>query len=78
MLADVDKLRHGPPFELSQIDVFDGQRARPQYMVSLDIIQVIRDQFANPRTKDDIVYAPEKVWVLREGKERAYGDANAV
>ncbi|KAG9093019.1 hypothetical protein FS749_015246 [Ceratobasidium sp. UAMH 11750] len=48
MLADVDKLAHGPDFELSDFDVFDGRQPRPQYMVLRDIIHVMRDVFANP------------------------------
>ncbi|KAG9124258.1 hypothetical protein FRC07_012231 [Ceratobasidium sp. 392] len=33
MLTDVDKLKHGPPFELCEIDIFDGRRPRAQFMV---------------------------------------------
>jgi hypothetical protein len=77
MLADVDKLRHGPPFELCEIEVFDGRQARPQFMVVRDIIQVVRELFANPRTKNSTIYAPERVWTSPSKKVRAYGDANA-
>ncbi|KAG8742571.1 hypothetical protein FRC10_001236, partial [Ceratobasidium sp. 414] len=75
MLTDVDKLAHGPSFELSDFEVFDGHRPRPQYMVSRDIIHVMRDIFANPKFKRAFRYKPVKVWTSAQRTERIYGDA---
>lgn len=77
MLTDVDKLGHGPPFKLCQVDVFDGQRERPQHMVVRDIIEVMRDMFANEEVENHTTWAPERVWTSPSKKVRAFGDANA-
>lgn len=77
MLSDIDKLRHGPAFELCEIDVFDRRRERPQYMVMRNIIEVVRDLIGNPALKDETMYAPERVWTSPSKRECAFGDANA-
>ncbi|EUC56336.1 hypothetical protein RSOL_172170, partial [Rhizoctonia solani AG-3 Rhs1AP] len=43
MVLDVDILAHGPEFKKGKIEIFDGRRPRPQYMVYRNIIEVIRD-----------------------------------
>jgi hypothetical protein len=77
LLQDVDKLRHGPDFELSEVDIFDGRKERPQYMVSRDIVQVVRHIVANPALKDDMTYSPVRIWTSPEKQVRSYGEANA-
>lgn len=45
-------------------------------MVSRNIIKVVRDIFGNPLLKNEMMYAPEKVWTSRSRKVRVYGDTN--
>lgn len=71
MLADVDRLRHGPDFELVEIEVFDGQRARPEWMIARDPVHVMRDIFANPQLKNDMLYGPERIWTSPSMKVQA-------
>lgn len=77
MLADVDKLRHGPAFEISEIDIFDGRGQRTQYMVLRNIIEVLREIFENPEFKDEMVYAPVKLWTSAYGGEQVMGELRA-
>ncbi|KAF8594839.1 hypothetical protein BDV93DRAFT_565013 [Ceratobasidium sp. AG-I] len=77
MLAAVDRLTHGPEFEVSDIEIFDRRGRRMQFMVSRDIIRVLRDMFANRELKDDTFYAPVRFWTSAEMEEQVYGDARA-
>ncbi|KAG8780267.1 hypothetical protein FRC12_023265 [Ceratobasidium sp. 428] len=75
MHTDIDKLKHGPIFEVSEFDIFDGRKARPQYMVSRNIIDIVRDTMARPRFKKNIKYAPERLYLSSSLKERVFADA---
>ena len=74
MFIDIDKLKHGPSFDISVIDVFDGSGRRVQFMVSRDIISVLRDLLANSDFKDEMVYAPIQLWTTQEKKEQVHYD----
>ncbi|KAG8721961.1 hypothetical protein FRC09_007074 [Ceratobasidium sp. 395] len=76
MLTSIDTLKHGPVFGLSQIDIFDGQKPRPQYMISRNIIEVLRDTMARRKFKKNMKYAPEKLYSASNFKERVYTDAS--
>ncbi|KAG9083719.1 hypothetical protein FRC06_004403, partial [Ceratobasidium sp. 370] len=74
MNNDVDKLPHGPDFDLHDIDIFDGHQARAQFMVGRDIIQSIRHIFANPAFKEHFHTAPERHWLSPRKDQRMYSD----
>lgn len=74
MLVDVDKLRHAPSFDVHDIEVFDGRGRRIQYMVSRDIISVLRDIFANPAFKDEMVYVPVKLWTSEYKRDQVFAE----
>ncbi|KAG8731449.1 hypothetical protein FRC11_004123, partial [Ceratobasidium sp. 423] len=74
MLADVDKLAHGPEFELSDIDIFDGRRARPQFIVYRNIIEIIEDFLSNPAFRFYMRYKPCRLYTSANKEERVYAD----
>lgn len=77
MLLDIDKLRHGPEFEISEIDIFDGRGRRVQYMVSRNIISVLKEMVSNPEFKGEMAYAPIRLWTTAEMKEQVHWDMRA-
>ncbi|KAG8732610.1 hypothetical protein FRC11_012268 [Ceratobasidium sp. 423] len=74
LLASVDKLVHGPEFDIYDIDLHDGRRPRLQFMVCRDIIKVLRDFFANPAFKDHMRYKPRRLYTSPSKTERVYAD----
>ncbi|CAE6437348.1 unnamed protein product [Rhizoctonia solani] len=77
MISDVDILAHGPEFKKGEVEVFDGRRPRPQYMVYRNIIEVIQDFFANPAFKFHTRYKPWRLYTSESKKTRVYGDMAA-
>ncbi|KAG9103180.1 hypothetical protein FRC07_010067 [Ceratobasidium sp. 392] len=77
MHTDIDKLKHGPIFEQSTIDIFDGQKPRPQYMVSRNFIDIVRDTLARRVFKKQMKYAPQKLYLSSNLKERVFTDADS-
>ncbi|KAG9087422.1 hypothetical protein FS749_002924 [Ceratobasidium sp. UAMH 11750] len=75
LYLDVDKLLHRPHFSLYDIDIFDGRDKRPQYMVSRDIIQALRDIFANQDFEKGFKAAPERHYLSPQKVQRVYSDA---
>ncbi|KAG9122331.1 hypothetical protein FRC07_001349 [Ceratobasidium sp. 392] len=74
MLADINKLAHGPLFMMDQVPITDGHCPRTQYMVWRDLIAILREIFANPSFKKGFKSAPSKAYTLANKKERIYGD----
>ncbi|QRV81665.1 hypothetical protein RhiJN_09680 [Ceratobasidium sp. AG-Ba] len=74
LFDDIDRLRHGPTWHIFDINVPHDTNPRVQYIVMRDIEHVVRDIMAHPGFKDDMVYAPIKIWTSPEKKERVYGD----
>lgn len=77
MLAAVDTLKHGPEFEISDIEILDGRGRRMQFMVSRDIIRILKDMLANRGLKDETFYAPVRFWTSAEMTEQVYSDPRA-
>ncbi|KAG9118351.1 hypothetical protein FRC07_007166 [Ceratobasidium sp. 392] len=75
MLADIDKLRHGPEFKLKELEGFAGRRLRSQFIVHRNLIDLLREIFANRRFKKSFRAAPAKAWTSAAMKVRVYGDA---
>ncbi|QRV92599.1 hypothetical protein RhiJN_20617 [Ceratobasidium sp. AG-Ba] len=74
LYGDVDRLQHGPEWELYEINVLHKNNPRVQYLMMRDIEHVIRDIIANPAFREDLIYALVRVWTTPEKKERVYGD----
>ncbi|CAE7063586.1 unnamed protein product [Rhizoctonia solani] len=74
MLSDVDRLVHGPEFKKYTVDLFDGQRPRPQFMVCRDIIEIMRDFFSKTAFKNHIRYKPWRLYTSESKAERVYAD----
>ncbi|EUC54041.1 hypothetical protein RSOL_027710, partial [Rhizoctonia solani AG-3 Rhs1AP] len=77
MVSDVDRLTHGPEFKKGLVEVFDGRRPRPGYMVYRNIIEVIRDFLANSAFNSHIRYKPWRLYTSASKKTRVYGDMAA-
>ncbi|CAE7232083.1 unnamed protein product [Rhizoctonia solani] len=77
MLDDVDNLAHGPEFEQSEIEIFDGRRPRPQFMVFRDLIEIIKDFLSNSAFKSHMRYAPWRLYTSASKTERVYADMAA-
>ncbi|KAG8690900.1 hypothetical protein FRC11_008260 [Ceratobasidium sp. 423] len=58
MLADVDKLMHGPEYEVYEIDLFDGRRPRPQFMAF----------------EGHLLYKARRLYTSPDKTERVYAD----
>ncbi|KAF8594471.1 hypothetical protein BDV93DRAFT_579749, partial [Ceratobasidium sp. AG-I] len=72
MLADVDKLPHGPECEIHKIDVFDGTRPRVQYLVTRSIIDVVRDLVGNRALHGHFKYTPVRLYTSKRRGNRVY------
>ncbi|CAE6534652.1 unnamed protein product [Rhizoctonia solani] len=77
MLADIDKLAHGPEFKLDEVDMHNGRGIRPQYMVLRNIIDIIRDFLADQSFREHIRYKPWRLYISADKKVRIYGDMSA-
>ncbi|KAF8595491.1 hypothetical protein BDV93DRAFT_574950 [Ceratobasidium sp. AG-I] len=74
MLADVDKLPHGPECEIHEIHVSDGTRSRVQYLVRRSIIDVIRDLVGNRALHGHFKYTPVKLYTSKRRGNRVYSE----
>jgi hypothetical protein len=76
MYKDVDKLRHGPVWNLYEINIQDQtngkSKPRVQYLVTRNIVHVIRDMMANPAFRDVMRFAPETHWTSEAKTERIF------
>jgi hypothetical protein len=65
LLKDVDSLPHGPNWSLIHESIH-GESSAEEGELDLwvrDPVECIRDLIGNPEFKNDIKYAPERVWV---------------
>ncbi|KAG9094153.1 hypothetical protein FRC06_011108, partial [Ceratobasidium sp. 370] len=77
MYTDVDQLKHGPVWHLYEINIknmLDPNNPCVQYLVTRNIVDVVRDMMANPVFRDLLKYAPETYWTSEAKTERVFGD----
>ncbi|KAG8721715.1 hypothetical protein FRC08_010851 [Ceratobasidium sp. 394] len=77
LYTDIDKLKHGPVWHLYEIHVknqLDATKPRIQYLVTRDIVDVVRDMMGNPVFRDLLTYAPVTYWTSEEKTERVIGN----
>ncbi|QRV95465.1 hypothetical protein RhiJN_23483 [Ceratobasidium sp. AG-Ba] len=72
LLADIDKLLHGPEFFLDEIEAKHAQRPCLQYMVRHDALELLQDLFANRTFGPEFAYAPVKYWTTGRKRERVW------
>ncbi|QRV76877.1 hypothetical protein RhiJN_19722 [Ceratobasidium sp. AG-Ba] len=72
LLADVDKLPHGPEFFLDEIEAEHARRPRIQYMVRRNALELLQDLFANRTFGPEFAYAPVKYWTTGRKRERVW------
>jgi hypothetical protein len=74
LVADVDKLPHGPGWSVESLVVGEGSRKRTVSLYKRPIIDVIRELIGNPRFRDFMRYAPERHWTTGACKTRVYSE----
>ncbi|KDN33716.1 hypothetical protein RSAG8_13196, partial [Rhizoctonia solani AG-8 WAC10335] len=77
MLSNVDRLAHGPEFKQGKVEIFDGRRPRPGYMIYRDMLEFPRDFLANPAFKFNTRYRPWRLYTSASKTTRVYGDMAA-
>ncbi|QRV93720.1 hypothetical protein RhiJN_21738 [Ceratobasidium sp. AG-Ba] len=77
LMKDVDKLPHGPDWEIIDIDLKEESqrlsRKHSSYLFKRSVLSTFRDLMANAEFKDHIQYAPRKEWTAEDRKCRVYG-----
>ncbi|KAG8702241.1 hypothetical protein FRC09_004848 [Ceratobasidium sp. 395] len=80
LLEDIDKLPHGPVWDVFDIDLNERAQRAPRKHTSYLFMRWITDTFrnliSNLAFKDEIQYAPVKLWTAEDRKCRVYGKAN--
>ncbi|CAE6409810.1 unnamed protein product [Rhizoctonia solani] len=72
MLKDLDKLRHGPDWDMYTIVIQEKNGVtRPEYLFGRNIIDVIRSLLANPAFKNLLRFAPERHWTCKQSYRMA-------
>ncbi|KAG8729536.1 hypothetical protein FRC10_003813 [Ceratobasidium sp. 414] len=77
LYTDVDQLKHGPVWHLHEINIknaLNPDNPRVQYLITRNIVDVVRDMMANPAFCDLLKYAPETYWTSEAKTERVFGD----
>ncbi|KAG9091276.1 hypothetical protein FS749_016664 [Ceratobasidium sp. UAMH 11750] len=77
LYTDVDQLKHGPVWHLYEINIkntLDSNKPRVQYLITRNVVDVIRDMMANPAFRDLLKYAPETYWTSEAKTERVFSD----
>ncbi|KAF8596344.1 hypothetical protein BDV93DRAFT_422196, partial [Ceratobasidium sp. AG-I] len=70
----IDKLPHGPEYEIHEIDVFNGTRTHIQYLVKRSIIDVIRDLVGNRTLDGHFKYTPVRLYMSKRRGNRVYSE----
>jgi hypothetical protein len=76
LLRDVDRLPHGPSWNIIDIEVYvEGENIpRVAHLCARDIIEVIAELIGNPRFAKFMKYAPERHWTAENDGVRIYNE----
>ncbi|KAG8700746.1 hypothetical protein FRC09_005778 [Ceratobasidium sp. 395] len=75
MLADIDKLPHGPDWFARDLIIGEGgPHKRDHLMFFRPVVDVIRKLIGNPAFKHVMRYAPERHWTSKWQHSRVYGE----
>ncbi|KAG9096299.1 hypothetical protein FRC06_008818, partial [Ceratobasidium sp. 370] len=78
LIADIDKLPHGPAWEAFRINLGEpAQGGHNSYLFTRNIVDTIRDLLANSNFKNHMRYTPEQLFTAEDGECRVYGEANS-
>ncbi|KAG8711880.1 hypothetical protein FRC08_015318 [Ceratobasidium sp. 394] len=81
LMADVDRLPHGPEWDAFDIDLnVPAQRApgkHRSYLFMRPIMDTILDLLANAEFKDYMDYAPKRLWTAEDRKCQVYGEPSS-
>lgn len=74
LLAAIDKLPHGPAWEVHKVEINDGSEVSTHYFYGRNIVQIVRELIGNAEHNDKIHYAPEQHWTSEDRTMRIYGE----
>ncbi|KAG8792294.1 hypothetical protein FRC12_006548 [Ceratobasidium sp. 428] len=74
MLADIDKLPHGPVWEAEIVTVGEGRHKREHIVYKRNILDVIRELIGNPAFRHMMRYVPERHWTSALRRCRVFGE----
>ncbi|EUC56496.1 hypothetical protein RSOL_181130 [Rhizoctonia solani AG-3 Rhs1AP] len=76
MLKDLDRLPHGPKWMMYEIEIREKNGGiRTEYLFGCNIIDLVRSLIGDTAFKDDLRYAPVRLWAAKDRKMRIYGEA---
>lgn len=74
MLADIDRLLHGPEWEIHDIVINNGTGLCTEYLCARNPIDVVHELFGNHRFKEHMQYALERHWTSKAKDTHVYGE----
>jgi hypothetical protein len=74
LVADVDKLPHGPEWSVVPLVAGQGLHKRTVYLYKRPIIDVIRELIGNPSFRDCMRFRPERHWTTCASGARVYSE----
>lgn len=73
LVADIDKLPHGPAWKVYEIStILPDQSVKQSYLFARDIVEVALDLVANPAFSKFMHYVPERLWTTEDCRSRVY------
>ncbi|KAG8713983.1 hypothetical protein FRC09_018122 [Ceratobasidium sp. 395] len=70
MVADIDRLPHGPDWSAQIVSAGEGRYARDNILYKRPVVDAIRELFGNPAFKEFMRYAPERHWTSAARRSR--------
>ncbi|KAG8702831.1 hypothetical protein FRC08_003218 [Ceratobasidium sp. 394] len=79
LMADLDKLPHGPEWKVYNIKLDEPvrrtRRKHHSYLFKRSVVATFQDLIANPEFKDSMQYAPRREWTAEDKKCRVFGQS---
>ncbi|KAG8705437.1 hypothetical protein FRC08_001673 [Ceratobasidium sp. 394] len=76
LMADIDRLPHGPEWKIYEMDVsVPGNPNQQSYLFTRNIVEVICDIMAESSFCGDMEYTPKRVWQDETCTTRIYGNS---
>jgi hypothetical protein len=78
MIADIDKLPHGPGWKVFDIRLNEPaqrrQKKHTSYLFMQSVVAAFRDLLAEPAFRDNMQYVAQRDWTAADRKVRVYGE----
>ncbi|KAG8710043.1 hypothetical protein FRC08_017694 [Ceratobasidium sp. 394] len=81
LMADLDKLPHGPEWKVFDIKldtpIRHTRRKHYLYLFTRSVVATFQDLMANPEFKSSMQYAPRREWTAEDRKCRVFGESSS-